>query len=179
MNDCSGNIKFEDFERFIWKLAHRFYDRVPDCFRGVVDVEDLYSVGAAQFYYALSMYQKRRGKKKPFSTLLAYSVTHKLSDEIRSMTTKMRLGLHTAIDNDEEFVVLPVLPEENPLAEKRVQRFYELASDDLRSVLDDYIFSGKPLDRRSLVSFERYSSEVRWLSAHTGATVEDFLSVIG
>lgn len=171
-------ITLEDYDRLLWKLAHRFYARIPEAHKGSVDVEDLHAIGAEQFLYAREMFYKRRGAKRPFPTLLTYSVSNRLRDVLKSMRYLKRNAVTVSYDDPDSVVVLPVLPQFNPGAAERVQRFYALASDELRETLDLYVFGGQLPDRSPTRVFSRFQGEVAWLAERTSATVEDFLSVI-
>jgi len=175
MSDHPTEIKFEDYSRLLWKLAHRFYSRIPPSFLNSVDVEDLYAIGAEHFIYAKQKFEDRRGKRQPFPKLLTYAVSRRLQDVLKGMNYKKRKGVVVSYDDPVEGIFLPVLSEMNPGAEERVQRFYDLASEELRETLDLYVFGGQLPERASSRVFSHFQAEVQWLSAQTSVTVEDFL----
>jgi len=178
MSDHPTEIKFEDYSRLLWKLAHRFYSRIPSNFRNSVDVEDLYAIGAEHFIYAKRKFEDRRGKRQPFPKLLTYAVSRRLQDVLKGMSYQKRKAVVVSYDDPDEFILLPVLSDVNPGASERVERFYKLASDDLRETLQLYVFGGKLPERSSSRVFSRFQDEVRWLSARTSVTVDDFLFLL-
>ncbi len=178
MSDHPTEIKFEDYSRLLWKLAHRFYFRIPASFRNSVDVEDLYAIGAEHFIYAKRKFEDRRGKRQPFPKLLTYAVSRRFQDVLKGMGYQKRKAVVVSYDDPEEYIFLPVLSEMNPGAEDRVQRFYALASDELQETLDLYVFGGQLPERVSSRVFSHFQDEVKWLSARTSVTVDDFLYLL-
>lgn len=178
MSDHPTEIKFEDYSRLLWKLAHRFYSRIPASFRNSVDVEDLYAIGAEHFIYAKDKFEHRRGKRQPFPKLLTYAVSRRLQDVLKGMSYQKRKAVVVSYDDPEEYIFLPVLTDVNPGARERVQRFYNLASDELQETLDLYVFGGQLPERASSRVFSRFQTEVEWLSAQTSVTVDDFLYLL-
>jgi hypothetical protein len=176
--DHPTEIKFEDYSRLLWKLAHRFYKRIPASFRNSVDVEDLYAIGAEHFLYTKDKFEKRRGKRQPFPKLLTYSVSRRLQDVLKGMSYQKRRAVVVSYDDPDEYVYLPCIQKLNPGARERVDRFYALASDELQETLTSYVFGGKLPDRMSSRVFSHFQAEVKWLSARTSVTVEDFLFLL-
>lgn len=85
-------IRFEDYEKMLWKLAHNQYRY----FGGRVELEDLFSIACLEYVRTRGVWDKNPNNSIKFSTYLYQSVVFCFINEGKKFTRQQKVALEGA-----------------------------------------------------------------------------------
>lgn len=160
----------DKYIRMITILAVKFWKRLPEEHKRYLDVDDLIQDGVVLLYSVTAQYDPTRQVK--LSTFFYTSLSNYYRSVLERCHTKMRTA--HLVEIKEEITVAEDLQAEILDAERKIERFLQLASDPLRRFLRLALFSG----RTEMNPTGDHVREFRCLAKRTGVTVNDFRLVL-
>jgi DNA-directed RNA polymerase specialized sigma24 family protein len=147
-------------------LANKYYRLFPAETRAYLEFEDLASIGIMHFLRVAGKFDDTKSARYTF----AYNVIERKFIEL--LRQALRPKYHAAlVPLDAAFLKAAPSAETCAFVQKRLSRFYDLASIELRGILDTLRDGGAVTIKPNLAPLR---AEVVRLRRLTGVTVEDF-----